>query len=168
MATLRSTPQRTAPDVRGLLEGTTAAWSAIVVVVIILTALAAALGLGERAAELATKLLPERLASFGSFVWTALIASTGTQLMSNTVVQLALFETLSIHPGVGASPVYLLLVVTLCSTCAFMTPVATGVNGLVYGEMRGILLSRMLVAGAATSVVSAVVIAGWVYYVVAP
>lgn len=141
---------------------------AVVAAIIALAAVAAAFGLVEAAAKVATLLLPAQLASVRTFAWVALLSSMTTQFASNTVVQLALFETLSVHPGAGESLIYLLLVVTLSSTCAFMTPIATGVNGLVYGELSGVSLGRMLFTGAVMSVASAVVIAAWVFYVVAP
>lgn len=140
---------------------------AIVAIVIVLTAVAAALGLVEYAIDVAANVLPAQLASMRAFVWVAFLASFATQVMSNTVVQLVLFETLNVHPGTGELLIYLLLVVTLSSTCAFMTPIATGVNGLVYGELRGISLTRMLFTGAVMNAVAALVIAGWVFYVVA-
>jgi sodium-dependent dicarboxylate transporter 2/3/5 len=139
----------------------------IVALVLVLTTVGVALGIVARLAELATTLLPTRLVSLADFSWVALQATFATQLMSNTVVQLALFETLSAHPGAGDRMIYLLLVVTLSSTCAFMTPIATGVNGLVYGEVSGASLSRMLFTGAVMNVGAAVVIGIWVSYAVA-
>jgi len=63
--------------------------------------------------------------------------------------------------------IYPMLVVTLSCTCAFMSPLATGVNGLVFGEMRGASLWRMLLAGIFMNLAAAVTIAAWVYWVVA-
>ena len=46
-----------------------------------------------------------------------------------------------------------------------MTPIATGVNGLAFGEMKGISLVRMLAAGFMMKLVGAAVIAFSVPYV---
>ncbi|GMR22739.1 MAG: hypothetical protein BMS9Abin37_1108 [Acidobacteriota bacterium] len=136
-------------------------------VVVVLTILGSLFGVIEHAAEAAAHVLPDSLDTIGAFTWVAVLTSFTTQFMTNTVVQLALFETLHAHPDTGPLLIYLLLVVTLSSTCAFMTPIATGVNGLVYGELEGTSLWRMLLAGAVMNVVAAVVIASCVYYVVA-
>lgn len=140
---------------------------AMVTIIVVVTVIAGILGVVDYGARAATSALPDRLDDLGAFTWIAILTSFTTQVMTNTVVQLALFETLHAHPNPGGPLMYLLLVVTLSSTCAFMTPIATGVNGLVYGELKGTSLSRMLVAGAVMNTVAAVVIAACVYFVVA-
>lgn len=139
----------------------------VVAIVVFLAAVAGLFGVIERAAILAAQILPAELGTLSAFTWVALLTSFATQFMSNTVVQLALFEMLNLHPGTGGLTIYLLLVVTLSCTCAFMTPIATGVNGLVYGELKGTSLWRMLVTGAVMNLVAAIVIAGWVFFLVA-
>lgn len=139
----------------------------IVSVIVVVTVIAGIFGIIDYGASAATGILPGSLDTLGAFTWIAVLTSFTTQLMTNTVVQLALFETLNAHPDPGGPLIYLLLVVTLSSTCAFMTPIATGVNGLVYGELKGTSLSRMLFAGAAMNTVAAIVIAACVYFVVA-
>lgn len=138
--------------------------ASVIVVVVILGSL---FGVVEHAAEAAAHFLPDSLDTIGAFTWVAVLTSFTTQFMTNTVVQLALFETLYAHPGTGRFLIYLLLVVTLSSTCAFMTPIATAVNSLVYGELEETSLWRMLLAGTVMNVVAAVVIASCVYYVIA-
>jgi len=111
--------------------------------------------------------LPADLQSFGSMVVIALTTSFTTEALSNTVVQLGMFETIQAHGAIGSAMIYPMLVVTLSCTCAFMSPLATGVNGLVFGEMRGASLWRMLLAGVFMNLAAAVTIAAWVYWIVA-
>jgi len=160
----RPTPLLTLADcVRGI------PWKglAVVSIVVVLAILAGVFGVIEHAAKAAASLLPGSLDRFSAFAWIALLTSFTTQFLSNTVVQLALFETLTAHPGAASQLMDLQLVVTLSCTCAFMTPIATGVNGLVYGELDGMSLGRMLFAGAVMNVVAALTIAAAVFYVVA-
>ena len=137
----------------------------VVAIIIVVAALGGAFGVIEYAVTKATTILPEGLDNLSAFTWVALLTSFTTQLMTNTVVQLALFETLNAHPATGGILIYLLLTVTLSSTCAFMTPIATGVNGLVYGELEGTSLWRMMFAGALMNTVGSIVIAACVYYI---
>lgn len=78
----------------------------------------------------------------------AALTSFSTEIFSNTVVQLAMFTV--INPLFDATTFITLqafLIITLSCTCGFMTPIATGVNGLAFGEMKGISLTKMLAAG---------------------
>ena len=140
---------------------------AIAAIIVVLAALGGLFGAIEHGARIATSVLPDSLDTIEAFAWVALLTTFTTQLMTNTVVQLALFETLHAHPDTGDVLIHLLLVVTLSSTCAFMTPIATGVNGLVYGELEGTSLWRMLLVGAVMNVVAALLIAACVFFVVA-
>lgn len=100
----------------------------------------------------------------------ALLTSFSTEIFSNTVVQVAMFTVMA--PMLGASnPIAFqaFLIITLSCTNAFMTPIATGVNGLAFGEMKGISLSTMLIAGLFMKLIGAAIIAygapllaGWV------
>ena len=76
------------------------------------------------------------------------LTSLTTEVLSNTVVQLAMFVVVTPMLGV-ASPQTLpaLIAITFACTSAFMTPIATGVNGLAYGEMKGASLLMMLKIG---------------------
>jgi sodium-dependent dicarboxylate transporter 2/3/5 len=138
----------------------------VVAIIVILAVLGGLFGAIEYGATAATSVLPDDLDNLSAFAWVAVLTTFTTQLMTNTVVQLAMFETLNAHPDTGGGLIYLLLVVTLSSTSAFMTPIATGVNGLVYGELEGTSLGRMLFAGVVMNVVTDVVIAACVFFVV--
>ena len=125
------------------------------------------LGAVEAIARVLANALPSDLQSLGSMVVIALTTSFATEALSNTVVQLGMFETIQAQGAVASGMIYPMLVVTLSCTCAFMSPLATGVNGLVFGEMRGASLWRMLLAGVFMNLAAAVTIAAWVYWVVA-
>ncbi|PID60042.1 hypothetical protein CSB45_00700 [candidate division KSB3 bacterium] len=78
----------------------------------------------------------------------AALTAFSTELFSNTVVQIAMFIVM--RPLCEASSLVALqtfLIITLSCTSAFMTPIATGVNGLAFGEMKGISFSRMMIVG---------------------
>jgi sodium-dependent dicarboxylate transporter 2/3/5 len=117
-------------------------------------------------ARLLADTLPAELDSFGAMALIGLITSFCTELLSNTVVQLGMFETILAHGAPGNGLIYPLLVATLSCTCAFMSPLATGVNGLVFGEMRGASILRMLLAGILMNLAAAFTISAWVHWVV--
>jgi sodium-dependent dicarboxylate transporter 2/3/5 len=117
-------------------------------------------------ARLLADTLPADLGSYGATALIALITSFSTELLSNTVVQLGMFETIHAHGAQAGTLIYPLLAATLSCTCAFMSPLATGVNGLVFGEMRGASLWRMLLAGVVMNLAAALIIAAWVHWVV--
>lgn len=94
------------------------------------------------------------------FLIIAALTSFSTELLSNTVVQVAMF--LVATPLFGASSMLTIqafLIITLSCTSAFMTPIATGVNGLAFGEMKGISLLEMLGIGLLMKFVSILLIA---------
>lgn len=89
-----------------------------------------------------------------------------TELFSNTLVSTAFFSIVYIgaeHSGLPALP--LMILVSICSTCAFMTPIATPCNSLAYGEMRSTSLSRMLLLGGILNLFGACLLSFWMYKV---
>lgn len=101
------------------------------------------------------------------FLMIALIASFSTEILSNTVVQLSIFVILESYSLSNAIPlIETLLIATLSSTCAFMSPIATGVNGLAFGGVKGVSFKKMLGVGFAMNLFGAVLISFWVKYVV--
>jgi len=97
----------------------------------------------------------------------ALITTFTTELVSNSVVQismfLALFPLTKMYPEISWQ---MMLIITLCSTCAFMTPIATPSNGLGFGSSQKVSLKHMLWAGALMNLFSAVLISLWTLYIV--
>lgn len=95
------------------------------------------------------------------------IATFATELMSNTVIQIAMFISLfpltKVYPDIGWQT---MLVITLTSGCAFMSPIATPSNGLGFGSIKKLSLRHMLTAGMLMNIFSLVAITAWVGYVV--
>ena len=71
-----------------------------------------------------------------------------TEFLSNSLVATALFYTASgLAEALAIHPLPLFVAISMASTCAFMTPVATPVNSLAYGEIRHLSIPRMMLAG---------------------
>lgn len=112
-------------------------------------------------------LLPRRIPYLAFLGALALATSLTTEVLSNTAVQVGM--SLLVEPmarRLGFAALKPLLVVTLSCTCAFMSPIATGVNGLAFGGLRGISLWRMLLVGLLMNAAAAGVIAAWVTWAV--
>jgi len=91
-----------------------------------------------------------------------------TTFVSNTA-SAALFVpvVLSLSAGTGLGHQGLAMAVALAASCAFMLPVATPPNAIVFAS--GLLPQReMLKQGAAVSAVAALLISGWMWWAVAP
>jgi sodium-dependent dicarboxylate transporter 2/3/5 len=89
-----------------------------------------------------------------------------TELLSNTAV-VAAFFTIAYYAALGhdMNPMYLMMGVGVASTCAFMTPIATPTNALAFGEMKGASLTRMLGLGFVLNVAGAILLTGWLSWV---
>jgi sodium-dependent dicarboxylate transporter 2/3/5 len=64
------------------------------------------------------------------------------------------------------SALQILIVITLSCTCAFMSPIATGVNGLAFGGVKGVSFTKMLLVGLIMNIAGAFLISGWVLFLV--
>ncbi len=97
----------------------------------------------------------------------ALITTFTTEFVSNSVVQISMFMALfpmsKLHPEISWQ---MMLIITLTSTCAFMTPIATPSNGLGYGSSEKVSLKHMLASGFLMNIGSGVIITLWIYFVV--
>ncbi|MFC2154896.1 SLC13 family permease [Acidobacteriota bacterium] len=71
-----------------------------------------------------------------------------TEVISNATVILVMFSLIStITPLLGVSPLFLMLAITIASTAAFMTPIASPVNAVSYAGLEGVSLKKMLLTG---------------------
>jgi sodium-dependent dicarboxylate transporter 2/3/5 len=103
------------------------------------------------------------------FFFVALATSFSTEVLSNTAVQLSFFLiALPLADKLNLAGLDMLLLITLGSTSAFMSPIATGVNGLAFGGVRGVSFSRMLLVGCVMNVAGAVLLSAWIRFVVGP
>ena len=66
----------------------------------------------------------------------------------------------------GVSALELLIIITLSCTSAFMSPIATGVNGLAFGGVKGVSLVRMLLVGFLINLAGALLISSWTFFVI--
>ncbi|CCH49833.1 SLC13 family permease [Pseudodesulfovibrio piezophilus] len=90
-----------------------------------------------------------------------------TEILSNTVVVAAFFTIVpALALSHGIEPLMLMMGVSLASTCAFMTPIATPTNALAFGEMRGVSLRKMVFLGAVLNVLGALLITTWFSWVI--
>jgi di/tricarboxylate transporter len=92
-----------------------------------------------------------------------------TEVLNNTTVSTVMFPVTAVSaPALGADPLLAMLGVSLASTCAFMTPVATPVNALALASLRDISLRRFLWCGLWVNVVAALWITLGITWVVPP
>ena len=105
--------------------------------------------------------------TFVLFFFIALCTSFSTEVLSNTAVQVSFFiMAIPLAQQLDLSALEVLIVITLSCTCAFMSPIATGVNGLAFGGVKGVSFSKMLLVGSIMNIVGALLISGWVLNVV--
>ena len=82
-----------------------------------------------------------------------------TELTSNTATAAAFLPVLAALPFAG-DPFVLLAATTFAASCAFMLPVATPPNAIVFGSGR-IEMGQMMRAGAVLNVVFIVLVTAW-------
>ncbi|MDX1429494.1 MAG: SLC13 family permease, partial [Rhodothermales bacterium] len=86
-----------------------------------------------------------------------------TELTSNTATAAAFLPILaSVSVGIGENPLTLMIPATLAASCAFMLPVASPPNAIVYGSGR-VTIPQMAKAGAYLNLAFAVVITALMY-----
>jgi sodium-dependent dicarboxylate transporter 2/3/5 len=112
-------------------------------------------------------MIPTGASALGIFILVALATSFSTEILSNTAVQLSFFViALPLAETLGLSALEILIIITLSCTCAFMSPIATGVNGLAFGGVKGVQFSRMLVVGFVMNIAGALLISGWTFFII--
>ncbi|CAB1083908.1 hypothetical protein JY97_05460 [Alkalispirochaeta odontotermitis] len=105
--------------------------------------------------------------TFFLFFLIALATSFSTEVLSNTAVQISFFVmAIPLAQQLDLSALEVLIVITLSCTCAFMSPVATGVNGLAFGGVKGVSIFRMVLVGFVMNITGALLISGWVLNIV--
>lgn len=132
-----------------------------------ITLVLVALKVPKAVAEVAVRWITNERSEFLLLLIVGAIATFTTELMSNTVIQIAMFVSLfpltKVYPDIGWQT---MLVITLTSGCAFMSPIATPSNGLGFGCVKKISLRHMLAAGLLMNIFSLLAITSWVNYVV--
>ena len=87
--------------------------------------------------------------------------STSTSNVTTTTTFLPVFGALAI--AIGILPVSLTVPVCLAASCAFMLPVATPPNAIVYGSNK-FTIATMMRAGFALNIVGILVVTIFAYY----
>ncbi len=86
-----------------------------------------------------------------------------TEVTSNTAtISLSLPIMASLSQAIGVHPLLLLIPTTLAASCAFMLPVSTPPNAIVYGSGR-VPIMKMVVAGIWLDVLSVILLTVFVY-----
>ncbi|MCY4263958.1 MAG: SLC13 family permease [Gammaproteobacteria bacterium] len=94
---------------------------------------------------------------------TVSIITALTEVASNTAtISLSLPIMASLSQAIGAHPFLLLIPTTLAASCAFMLPVSTPPNAIVYGSGR-IPILKMVVAGIWLDILSVLLLTIFVY-----
>jgi len=89
-----------------------------------------------------------------------------TEIISNTTIIILMFSFISlIADKIDISPLYIMLAVTVASTAAFMSPIASPVNAISYASIRGVSLKEMLLKGLLLNLLSATFLISVFYFV---
>ena len=92
---------------------------------------------------------------------TCLVVTFLTEVTSNTATTTILMPVLaSVCQEYGISPMKLMLPAALSASCAFMLPVATAPNAIVFGSGR-VRMADMVRCGVAINLIGVVVITAW-------
>jgi sodium-dependent dicarboxylate transporter 2/3/5 len=136
-------------------------------IAVVLAAILYTFKIHEFFAGWAAWIIPTGISAFALFLLIALATSFSTEVLSNTAVQLSFFVVaLPLAQTLGFSALEMLIIITLSCTSAFMSPIATGVNGLAFGGVKGVSFSKMLVVGLILNIAGALLISSWVLIVV--
>jgi sodium-dependent dicarboxylate transporter 2/3/5 len=121
----------------------------------------------RHAASLFSELMHPETSPFFVFLGTTLGVIFLTEFFSNTVVSTAFFSIAYFTaPAYGMASLILMIAVSVASTCAFMTPIATPCNALAFGEMKKTSLGSMLLFGLPLNVAGALLITLWLQFVI--
>ncbi len=89
-----------------------------------------------------------------------------TEGMSNlALVTIFVPVVFTLAPLIGGDPIQLAIPVTLAASCAFMLPIATPPNAIVFSSHK-IKMQDMIVAGFVMNIVCMILISVWAYFVV--
>ena len=123
--------------------------------------------LDKHAADVFSDFIHPETSVFLVFFGTTVVVIFLTEVLSNTVVSTAFFPIVYFTSAAyNIPPLILMIAVSIASTCAFMTPIATPCNALAFGEMKGTSLGRMLVLGFPLNIIGAFLITLWLQFVI--
>ncbi len=80
-----------------------------------------------------------------------------TEVVNNTTIIIIMFSLIStIAPTLNINPLFLMLAVTISSTAAFMSPIASPVNAVAYASIKGVSLKQMFCKGLLLNILSTI------------
>jgi sodium-dependent dicarboxylate transporter 2/3/5 len=80
-----------------------------------------------------------------------------TEVISNTTIIIIMFSMIgTLAPTLNINPIFLMLAVTVSSTATFMSPIASPVNAVTYGSIKGISLKEMFYKGLLLNIISSI------------
>jgi sodium-dependent dicarboxylate transporter 2/3/5 len=136
-------------------------------IIVLIIAMVKLTGLGTGLKTAAIALLPAGISSLELLLVFVLTTIFLTEMLSNTVVATAFFAAAYLFASLNdIAPLPVMIGVSAASTCAFMTPVATPSNALVYGEMAGTSLKRMFATGLLMNIGTTLMIAYWIGWII--
>ncbi|MCA9668327.1 MAG: hypothetical protein KC503_22195 [Myxococcales bacterium] len=108
-------------------------------------------------------LIPDGVGPLTTATLLSLVTIFATEVLSNTTTATLLFPVaVIVARRVGADPLLLMLGVSLASTCAFMTPLATPVNALAIAGIGRVSITVFMRVGLVTNALGGVLIGLWV------
>ncbi|MDM8550414.1 SLC13 family permease [Desulfobacterales bacterium HSG2] len=123
--------------------------------------------LDKQAADVLLSVISPDIPLFAMTFLTVITVIFLTELLSNTVVSTAFFPiAFYVSIGRGISPLFLMIAVSIASTCAFMSPVATPCNALAFGEMKGTSFRKMVVLGSMLNLIGAFLMSVWLQFII--
>ena len=138
-----------------------------VAVVLAVVFLLARSGIITHIAQFAPKIVPESIGAFGTNLLLLMITTFSTEVFHNTTVATVLYPVALLVAGQSPiNPLFTMLGISLASNCAFMTPVATPVNALVYSGVGGFHLQMMLKNGLITNLIAATWLSIWITWII--
>ena len=136
-------------------------------IAVVLAGLLYAFNIHEYFAGWSESIMKIGVPAFVLFFLFALATSFSTEVLSNTAVQIGFFiMAIPLAQQLDLAALEVLIVITLSCTCAFMSPIATGVNGLAFGGVKGVSFSRMLLVGFIMNIAGALLISSWMLNVI--
>jgi sodium-dependent dicarboxylate transporter 2/3/5 len=95
--------------------------------------------------------------------WVTGISIILTEFLSNTIVSTAMFPIVYQTAQMNdMMPLILMIPVSVASTCAFMTPIATPCNAFVFGEIKNIRLRTMMFCGMILNILCVLCVTIWI------
>jgi len=123
--------------------------------------------LDQKAADFLSQIITQDINVFLIILFTVISVILLTEFFSNTIVSSAFFPV-AYHISIASNinPLILMIAVSISSTCAFMTPIATPCNALAFGEMKNTSLKKMIISGFILNLAGAFLMAIWLQFVI--